>query len=302
MRGGRALSEYFTTRELAALLRVKERKVYDLVSEKAVPVRRVTGKLLFPKREVEAWIAAGGAQRDAGPRGLPTPDAPSIIAGGHDPLLEWALKESRSGIAALLDGALDGLERMTAHGCLATGLHIPGDAAGEWNTAAVRAAMGDEPVVLIEWAKRTRGLIYRPSVAGAVTKFADIGELRFQARQPEAGSELILSALLSKEGLERSDLNIVEAIERSETDLAMAVAAGRADVGLGIEAVARQFGLGFTPFVVERFDLLVWRKAFFDPPFQKLMRFCLQESFRNRAEALGGYDCSEFGTVHFNGP
>jgi len=39
------------------------------------------------------------------------PSRPSSLAGGHDPLLEWALRESRSGIAAFLDGALDGLRR-----------------------------------------------------------------------------------------------------------------------------------------------------------------------------------------------
>ena len=117
----------------------------------------------------------------------------------------------------------------------------------------------------------------------------------------EAGSELVLTALLSKEGLRKSDLRSVEAIERSETDLAMAIAAGRADVGLGIEAAARQFQLEFSPLVVERFDLLVWRKAYFDPPFQKLIRFCASAPFQERARGLGGYDCGEFGAVHFNG-
>ena len=80
--------------------------------------------------------------------------------------------------------------------------------------------------------------------------------MRFQSRQPEAGSELVLSQLLAREGLRKSDLNCVEAVERSETDLAMAIAAGRADVGLGIEASARQFQLEFKPLIVERFDLL----------------------------------------------
>jgi putative molybdopterin biosynthesis protein len=82
----------------------------------------------------------------------------------------------------------------------------------------------------------------------------------------------------------------------------MAVSAGRADVGLGIEAVARQFQLAFTPLVIERFDLLIWRKAYFDPPFQKFMRFCASDAFRDRAKASGGYDCAALGTVHFNGP
>lgn len=296
------MSDYFTTRELAALLRVKERKVYDLVSEKALPVRRVTGKLLFPKKEIEAWIAGSGEENASAERESTAAHFPLVMAGGHDPLLEWALRESRSGIAALLDGALDGLARLKSRDCVAAGLHIPSPRLDDWNVAAVQEAVGREPVVLLEWAKRSRGLMYRPSPGQSIRSLADIGDRRFQSRQPEAGSELVLSQLLAKEKMRKTDLNAIEAIERSETDLAMAIASGRADVGLGIEAAANQFKLAFSPLVVERFDILVWRKAYFDPPFQKLIRFCASDAFRDRAAALGGYDCANLGTVHFNGP
>ena len=45
------MSEYFTTDELADFLRIKPRKVYDLVSTDKVPYSRVMGKLLFSKAE-----------------------------------------------------------------------------------------------------------------------------------------------------------------------------------------------------------------------------------------------------------
>jgi excisionase family DNA binding protein len=292
------MSEFLTTRELAALLRVKERKVYDLAAEGALPVRRVTGKLLFPREEIEDWLAAkrsGAARAEAA-----TIRRPLVVAGGHDPLLEWALRESRSGVAAFLDGALDGLERAAAGDCIAAGLHIPEPGENGWNVASVTQRLSGEPIVLIEWAKRTRGLMVRKDLDRRVERIADARGLRFQSRQPEAGSELVLSLLLEREGLSRDDLQFIPAVERSETDLAAAVAAGRADVGLGLEASARQFGLEFTPAIVERFDLVVWRKAYFDPPFQKLMRFCASEAFRERAATLGGYDVSQFGAVHFN--
>jgi excisionase family DNA binding protein len=297
------MSEFLTTRELAALLRVKERKVYELAGEGALPVRRVTGKLLFPRAEIEEWIVTngGGAKPGRGER-TPAPNLPLVIAGGHDPLLDWALRESRSGIAALLDGALDGLRCAAAEGCLAVGLHIPGRGVDEWNVAAVAESFGDQPVALIEWAKRARGLVFRPDLGRSIDSLAAARGLRFQARQPEAASELVLAALLDREGLQADDLQRVEAVERTETDLALAIAANRADVGLGIEASARQFQLEFTPMIVERFDLLVWRKVYFDPPFQKLMRFCASEPFQRRAEELGGYDVGGLGTVHFNGP
>ncbi|MEP3304507.1 MAG: helix-turn-helix domain-containing protein, partial [Roseibium sp.] len=43
------LPRYLTTRELADLIRVKERKVYDLAATGDVPHSRATGKLLFPR-------------------------------------------------------------------------------------------------------------------------------------------------------------------------------------------------------------------------------------------------------------
>jgi putative molybdopterin biosynthesis protein len=293
------MSEFLTTRELAALLRVKERKVYDLAADGALPVRRVTGKLLFPRAEIEDWLAtksAGAAARAEGAAAR----RPLVVAGGHDPLLEWALRESRSGVAVFLDGALDGLERAAAGDCIAAGLHIPESGENGWNVAAVTQRLAGEPVVLLEWAKRTRGLMVRKDLGRPVERLADARGLRFQSRQPEAGSELVLSLLLEREGMKREDLQLVPAVERSETDLAAAVAAGRADVGLGLEASARQFGLEFAPAIVERFDLVVWRKAYFDPPFQKLVRFCASAPFAERAATLGGYDVSQFGAVHFN--
>ncbi len=300
------MTDYLTTRELAAMLRVKERKVYDLVAEGALPVHRVTGKLLFPKTEIEDWIAAKGEPGKQGPLQRPqsqpkksTQEA-SVITGGHDPLLEWALRASQSGIATFMDGAIDGLQRWAADHYLAVGLHIPESGEG-WNIQTVSDAYGDQPVVLIEWAKRKRGLIYRPDLHRKIHAFSDIGKLRFQSRQSESGSELVLTRLLEREGLKKTALNAIEAVERSEMDLAMAIAAGKADVGLGIEASARQFKLEFTELIEERFDLLIWRKAYFDPAFQKLMRFCRGETFNSRARELGGYDITGLGTVIFNG-
>lgn len=294
------MSEFLTTRELAALLRVKERKVYDLVAAGTLPVRRVTGKLLFPRREIESWIE-GSADAPAGEE-PPAPgeaqQLPLILAGGHDPLLEWALRESRSGIATFLDGALDGLDRAERGECIAAGLHVPEP--DGWNVGVVESRFVREPWVLLEWARRVRGLVYRPDLPRPPHCLRDARGLRFQMRQPEAGSDLVLHMLLQSERMTRGDLMPVDTIERSETDLALAIANGRADVGLGIEAAARQQHLGFAPLVEERFDLLVWRKAYFDAPFQKLVAFCHEPAFGARAAALGGYDVSGFGTVHFN--
>ena len=104
-----AAPEFLTTREVAALLRVKERKVYDLAAAGEIPCRRITGKLLFPKAEIEGWLS--------GARPAPTTaaHAPDVVSGSHDPLLDWALRESGSGLASFFDGSLDGLDRLAGN-------------------------------------------------------------------------------------------------------------------------------------------------------------------------------------------
>jgi len=295
------MAEFYTTRELAALLRVKERKVYDLAAAGEIPVRRVTGKLLFPRAEIGRWLDANApaAPPAAEPPAAAAAERPLIAVGGHDPLLEWALRESGSGIACFLDGAIDGLRRAEADQCILAGLHIPEE--GGWNVATAKAKFGQKPWALIEWARRRRGLILRPGLLRRPQNFRDVRGLKFQARQAESGSEMVLDRLLAAERMTRADLHIVPAVERSEMDLAMSLAQGGADVGLGIEAAARQFQLDFAPLVEERFDLLVWRKAYFDPPLQKLFALCRTERFFARAQALGGYDVSGLGVVRMNG-
>ena len=51
----------------------------------------------------------------------------------------------------------------------------------------------------------------------------------------------------------------------------------------------------------ERFDLGVWRRAWFDPPMQRLLAFLRSDRFAARAGETGGYDLSGAGTIHHNG-
>ena len=82
----------------------------------------------------------------------------------------------------------------------------------------------------------------------------------------------------------------------------MAVGEGRADAGLGIATAAHQARLGFVPLIEERYDIAVWRAAYFDQPVQKLLAFARTARFAERAKALTGYDVSGLGAVRYNAP
>lgn len=289
---------YLTVPEVARLLRLKERRVYALARAGALPGRRVTGRLLFPREEVEAWLGHAGA----GP-GTAAGVPPAVLVGSHDPLLEWALRESGSGIASFLDGSLDGLARLARGEAIAAGLHLPGEAGeGAGNEAAVAARLAGRPVALLEWAWRERGLIVAPGNPLGIDGLGAALRHRLVVRQPGAGSQLLLERLLQQAGLGQEPLRRAAAVARSESDAALAVADGKADAAFGLSCMARQFRLGFLPLARERYDLAVDRRAYFEPPFQRFLAFCRGPDLASRAHDLGGYDLSGLFAVHYNAP
>ena len=279
---------YLTTREVAGLLRVKERKVYDLAAQGAIPHRRVTGKLLFPSAEILAWIEGAS---DIVPR-----ERPSVLTGSHDPLLDWAVRESGSGLATLFNGSADGLKRFAEGRAALAGVHIPEP--GGWNVRTVEAN-GLRDCVLIAWASRARGLILSHQVQGDIREVADLKGKRVALRQPGAGGAAIFDDMLANAGLTAKDLIAAKGLARTESDAAAAVAAGEADAAMGIEAMARQFHLPFLPLVEERFDLLIDRRAYFTEPVQTLLGFAREEPLQRKAASMGGYRLAELGTVRW---
>ena len=300
-----AQSEYLTTRELAELLRIKERKVYDLAASGEVPCTKAMGKLLFPRVAIDAWLLAGQTQTDATSRSTTRnakwkPVRPNVFVGSHDPLLEWALRESRSGLAAYFDGSSDGLARFSGGEGVAAGLHLFDAVTRTWNVEAVRPPLGDQPVVLVEWAKRQRGLILGRNLDKAVSGIGDLGGLRFAGRQAGAGAQQLFMTLAADAGLDADEIETPVTL-RTETDAALAVLDGKADASFGLQSLAEQYRLAFVPVIEERYDLLVDRRAWFEPAMQTFMQFCAGDTFRQHAKEYAGYDVADFGRVHFNG-
>lgn len=295
-----------TTAEVAQLLRVKERKIYDLVSEEAIPHTKVTGKLLFPRGLIDAWIRSGTS---VGGTSGSTKQRPPIAAGSHDPLLEWALNECGCGISPLFEGSLDGFARFCRGDGLFAGIHVPGprvagaDAAGlsAYNHhLRIEAEQSEQRMVLIAWAVRRQGLILSPGVivqGGKDLSLQDIVDqgLTVKARQESAGSRILLRQLLEQSGVPEEDIQWCAEPARTETEAALSLLDGGAQAAFGIEAVARRFNLAFSPLASERYDLLMTESDYFGDSVQALMAFSRTDAFAEKAVALGGYDISDVG-------
>ncbi len=290
---------FLTTREVAELLRLKERKVYALAASGALPCRKLSGKLLFPRDELEA-IVNGASLPGAAPAAAPPP--PDVVAGSHDPLLDWAVRESGSGLALIAEGSGAGLARMLRGGAVAAGMHLLEQ--DGFNTATVSDAWaerpGPRPLVLVEWARRRIGLLVRAD--GPVRTPDDLAGHSVVARQEGSGGASRLEALGREGVIPLGRVSFTARPALTEAEAAQVVARGGADAAYGLEAMALQYGLGFIALGEERFDLLVDRAAYFEPPMQALLACARGPALAEEAAALGGYDITGAGTVHWNAP
>ena len=291
------MNELLTTDEAADYLRLSERKLYELVANGAVPCTKVTGKWLFPKVALDRWLAVGLAT----PSGLSLAPAPPIVGGSHDPLLEWALRESGCGLASLPEGSEAGLRRLARREVTAAAIHLHRLAGGDEsaNIEAVAGAPGLHDAVVIAFAAREQGLVVAAGNPLALSDIASVAKRRTRlAQRPAgAGAQLLLLALIARAGSVAANLTKVEPACATGADIAQAVRSGRADCGIATRSVARAAGLDFVPLTWERFDLVLRQRDYFLPGPQALFAFVRSAAFAARAAELGGYEIGETGKV-----
>lgn len=293
--------EMMDTHQVAQYLRVKERKVYELLKDRRIPCTRVTGKWLFPKVEIDAWLKRNSASTGST---VKSGAVSMVVAGSHDPLLEWALREVGGGLAVMPGSSSDGLARIAAGEAALAGIHLLDLESGEYNVPQIRHALSDRNVVLIEWAWRRQGLVVATGNPLDISTMADLAQTKARVvlRQDGAGSRVLFERLLTESGLSEVNIITVAAPVRSETDVGLAILEGTADAGLAVASVAQSLRLGFVPLCRERFDLAIDRRAYFEPPVQALLAFARTPEFAARAEALGGYDIAGLGFIRWNAP
>jgi excisionase family DNA binding protein len=292
---------YLTTAEAAAYLRLKERKIYEMVAEGTVPCTKVTGKWLFPRAALDRWLAAGLVQ----PAGFSPAPAPPVIGGSHDPLLEWLVRESGCGLALLTEGSEAGLDRLARDEVAIASIHCHGPRAEDddgANLAAARSRQEFHDVVIVAFARRSQGLLVAPGNPLGIAGLGDAAskQARFATRQPGAGAQMLLRQLLARDGIAADRLKTTASPYATGQELAFAIRAGRADCGIASQSVASAHGLEFLPLVWERFDLALRRRTYFDAGPQVLFAAMRAPAFAQRAAEFGGYDIAGSGDVRLN--
>lgn len=290
--------QFFTTGEAASYLRIKERKLYELVSENAIPCTKVTGKWLFPKHELDRWLLESMMR----PGGVNPAEPLPIVGGSHDPLLEWALRESGCGLATLPEGSAAGLQRFIDGKLAAAAIHLHAfDDDSDENLAAMQNERNLQDAVLVGFARREQGIIV---ARGNPLELGSIGDLlaervRVAVRPAGAGAQLLLESLLMREGVDVAKLNIVSPPCPTGPDIAQAVRTGRADCGIATRSVANSAGLDFISLAWENFDLVVRQREYFRKPMQIFFSFLKSPVMLRHAADAGGYDISLAGQIRY---
>jgi len=294
---------FLSTKEVAELLDVNEKVVYTLISEKGLPATKVTGKWLFPLHLVTKWIDTHVLNRPLEPA-LVLHDDLLVIAGSNDLLLERIIARYNSVFPESLavfgsTGSMGGLQALDQNLCRIACAHLMHSDEAEYNFAYVDRQMSGPRPVVVNFCYREHSLLTAP---GNPKNIEGIPSLRNQDitmvnRGPATGTRLLLDHELQKHGIPGEQIPGYDNELPTHLAVGLEILAGRADVGPGIKTVATLLGLDFVSMRQERFDLLIHKNRFFDKPVQRFLGLLQDDSFREFASSLDGYNIQNSGKV-----
>ena len=298
-------NKFITTKEVAKLLKVNDKMVYSLITEKGLPATKVTGKWMFPQRLVEEWLEMNIQNYRQSELDMSSDSGRLLLAGSDDPLFQKTLslfqKKGYGTVAFFANlGSMGGLKCLRRGLCHIGVCHLLQDDNQEYNFDFAEREL-DRPPVFVNFSKREQGILLQKDNPKNIRAIEDLArpEVRIVNRPLGTGTRLLLDFEIAK-----SDISI-DAIAgyRHEVsrhlDVGLEIVAGKADAGPAIRAVAGLLNLDFMPLRWERFDLLIARERFFEQGIQQFMGLLHDVSFQQLAESFVGYDLSLCGKMVF---
>jgi putative molybdopterin biosynthesis protein len=294
-----------STKEVAQLLDVNEKMVYNLIAEKKLPATKITGKWLFPRHLVEEWIENSTVNRPVAPGSLPDYHGLLIIAGSNDILLERTISlfnrlyPDHLAVYGSL-GSLGGLRAMKQSLCHMAASHLLQEGNHEYNFRFAAEELGELPAV-VNFCLREQCLLLSKGNPQGIKSIADLARpgLKIVNRPDGTGTRLLFDMELRTAGVEGSKIEGYHSELQRHLDVGLEVLSGRVDAGPAITAVAGLLNLDFIPLRSERFDLLIFKNRFFDPGVQLFLGLLHERTFRTLANELPGYDLSLSGKMIF---
>ncbi len=178
-------------------------------------------------------------------------------------------------------------------------IHLLNEETGEYNITFIKKFFTDicRPMALIKGVQRVQGIIVPKGNPKNITSIADIKNHRFVNRQKGAGTRILFDYLLNKNKINANEINGYDNERPTHMSVAALVQSGAVDCGIGIQSAAVAMGLDFIPVGVEEYDFAI-RKCHLElPHIQSFIAVLKSDEFKNRVQALKGYEFDNIGKI-----
>jgi len=297
------VKDFLSARDVSQLLGINGKKVYTLAHEGKIPGTKVTGKWLFPKRELEELLRTKAQQtikrfsfEYAVNKNL------LLIAGSDDPLMYMVqgLLHSMYPHFVLFSasvGSAEGLRLLKEHCCHIALSHLYDHSTGDFNFPFIGELFENpDELVIINLFYRTIGFLSKES---PLKSFQEIitKKLRLINRQKGSGIRKRIESMVSDEEVNAQEIPGYNEEVYTHLDVAYHILSGNANAGIATESVASCANLRFSRLFEERFDMVTHKETFFDKNIQAFVEFIRSDSFSHLLHTMKGYDNRETGKV-----
>ena len=305
--GARAVQDqWMSTQGLARYLHIHEKQVYALLKSGRLPGTKATGKWLFSKRLIDAWLEDQTRRNLAEVRRRSRRSEGALLAAGSDdPLLTMLIAAAGRSIPggaifSAVTGSAEGLRALGEGYTDVAWSHLLDAETGSYNPPAVIGRyLGDRETTTVHLFNREVGFVTAAGNPKGIAAVSDLvrPDVNFVNRQEGSGIRLLTEARLRAAGIDPGGIQGFERSVCTHVEVGLAVRAGRADAGVAVGAVARLLGLAFVPLTEESFDMILDRETFFSRTVQSLLDILQGEAFQESVRGLGGYDFARTGRL-----
>ncbi|MDA8126238.1 MAG: helix-turn-helix transcriptional regulator [Deltaproteobacteria bacterium] len=303
-------SELMNTKEVASYLDIHEKQVYALIKTGRMPATRVTGKWLFPKNMIDAWIESNAKSGLEQARQKSDRITGALLASGsNDPVLDILYTCLRKAHPALFifsanTGSTEGLIALEKGYTDIAWSHLLDPETGEYNIPYLEKLAPSVKPVVVNLFFRELGFVIVRGNPKSITGFKDLNRkgVRLINRQGGSGTRLLLDYNLQKVGIMPGSIDGYDEEVSTHMEVGLAILSGGADTGIATSAVSSLLGLDFVPITQERFDMILAQSVFFQQGVQALVQVLTGEAFRKQVEKLRGYDFRQAGKILYSNP
>ncbi|MBU3568824.1 helix-turn-helix transcriptional regulator [Priestia aryabhattai] len=298
----------YTTEETAQLLRVSKLTVYDLIKKGQLPAYRVGRQNRIDANDLEKYITnSKSTSVDLLERGedfsaIQLTD--KVIISGQDVTLDiLANSIEEKGFKSLRDynGSLNSLISMYNGKCTIVSSHLFDGDTKEYNLPFIKRILTGHSYMVMNLVSRSAGFFVKPGNPKNIKTWEDLSKTNVTLinREKGSGARVLVDEQIRIHNISPKEIRGYEQEEKNHLSIATAVAQGLADVGVGIEKASKMVDVDFIPLIKEQYDLVIMKSEENRHLIKSLLTILNSTDFKNKIQAIEGYDTSKTGSIVF---